>query len=147
MKVTLLALDSVPDDDLAYAVIGARCDGRWIFVRHRDRTTWEMPGGHRELGEAITETAHRELFEETGSTASLMTPVCDYSVLRDGVLSHGRLYHARVEALAGLPAATPGGILRYEIVETTLGEKPPGTLTYPEIQPLLMERLASLPPL
>jgi len=133
MDVAILALDSVSDTALAYAVVGARCDGQWIFVRHRERDTWEMPGGHREPGESIDQTARRELFEETGAVAASMIPVCDYSVLRNGELSYGRLYLGHIKARGALPD--------FEIAEIMLGRTPPGPLTYPEIQPLLMEEL------
>lgn len=39
-----------------------------------------MPGGHREAGENILETAKRELQEETGATKFEIKPICVYSV-------------------------------------------------------------------
>ena len=56
----------VPAGHLAYSVITARFEGKWIFVRHRERTTWEIPGGHIEEGESSDVAASRELMEETG---------------------------------------------------------------------------------
>ena len=58
--------DQALDSDLTFAVIAARYEDRWLLCRHRDRQTWEMPGGHREPGESIYQTAQRELLEETG---------------------------------------------------------------------------------
>jgi NUDIX domain. len=55
----------VPAGHLAYSVITARFEGKWIFVRHRERTTWEIPGGHIEEGESSDVAASRELMEET----------------------------------------------------------------------------------
>ncbi len=45
--------DRVDDGLLRYAVIAARAGGRWVFCRHRERDTLELPGGHREPGEDI----------------------------------------------------------------------------------------------
>ena len=59
--------DRADDGLLRYAVIAARAGGRWVFCRHRERDTLELPGGHREPGEDILETAERELREETGA--------------------------------------------------------------------------------
>ena len=39
-----------------------------------------MPGGHREAGEDILETAKRELQEETGAIKFEIKPICVYSV-------------------------------------------------------------------
>ena len=39
-----------------------------------------MPGGHREAGENILETAKRELQEETGAVKFEIKPICVYSV-------------------------------------------------------------------
>ena len=57
--------DHVDDALLKYAVIIAKHQGKWVFCRHRERDTLEIPGGHREPGETILETARRELAEET----------------------------------------------------------------------------------
>lgn len=43
----------IADSLLKFAVIAARYNGAWIFCRHKERTTWEIPGGHREPKEDI----------------------------------------------------------------------------------------------
>ena len=58
---------------LKYSVIAAQYRGKWIFCRHKARTTWEIPGGHIEPGETSDQAAFRELWEETGLTARLDT--------------------------------------------------------------------------
>lgn len=50
--------DSIDDSMLKFAVIIAKHNGKWVFCKHRERSTWEVPGGHREqskLGKRINE--------------------------------------------------------------------------------------------
>lgn len=72
--------DHVPDELLKFAVIIAKTEGKWVFCKHRERSTYEVPGGHREEGETILEAAKRELREETGAVEFDIRPVCIYSV-------------------------------------------------------------------
>ena len=39
--------DTVDDSLLKFAVIIARAAGKWVFCKHRERDTYEFPGGHR----------------------------------------------------------------------------------------------------
>ncbi len=65
--------------------------------------TWEIPGGHREAGEKIEDTAARELVEETGATSFLLQAISDYSVAFRDQESFGRLYLANVDSIGPLP--------------------------------------------
>lgn len=65
---------------LKFAVIISQSNGKWVFCKHKERDTYEAPGGHREIGEDILETAKRELQEETGATRFDIKPICVYSV-------------------------------------------------------------------
>lgn len=56
--------EDVKDELLRFAVVIAKHDGKWVFCKHKERETLEFPGGHRETGEAITETAKRELWKK-----------------------------------------------------------------------------------
>ena len=92
--------DRVDDRKLRFAVIITRTEGHWVFCKHRDRDTLEVPGGHREPGEGILDTAKRELYEETGAIDFTMEPVCVYSVTApgnfDGQETFGMLFSADV---------------------------------------------------
>ena len=54
--------------------------GKWVFCKHKHRTTWEHPSGWIESGETPLEAAKRELFEETGSIKFDIEPLCDYYI-------------------------------------------------------------------
>lgn len=117
---------------VGFAVIMARHNGKWVFSRHRDRTTWEIPGGHREPGELIDKTAERELYEETGAIKYNLEPICIYSVNTGAKTTYGQLYYAEIIDVGDLPG--------YEICEIMLTDGLPEELTYPQIQPLLFEK-------
>lgn len=121
------------DSLLIFAVIVSRTDGRWVLCKHRDRETYEVPGGHREPGESILETAKRELYEETGALEYDLWPVCVYSVVADGQETYGMLYFAEIRAFEGQ--------LHSEIERIYLMERLPERWTYPLIQPKLIEEV------
>lgn len=50
--------DTVNDELLKFAVIISQSNGKWVFCKHKERDTYEVPGGHREVGEVIFETAN-----------------------------------------------------------------------------------------
>lgn len=72
--------DNVDERLLKFAVIISKTNGKWVFCKHKERDTYEVPGGHRESGEDIFTAAGRELREETGAVDFMMQPVCVYSV-------------------------------------------------------------------
>jgi 8-oxo-dGTP diphosphatase len=123
----------VDDEKLTYVVMGGRYQGEWIFVRHRQRQTWELPAGHIEPGEGPDRAAVRELYEEAGVVNSSLTVISDYSVSEGGKTAFGRLYCAEVNELEPLP--------EHEIEEIKLSRELPSHLTYPEVQTLLFSLL------
>jgi len=135
MMVTVKFYDEIDDDLLKFAVIIAQTNGKWVFCKHRDRNTFEVPGGHREKGEAITDTAKRELYEETGAVDYILKLVCVYSVTAQdnfgGEESFGMLYYADIKTFENE--------LHSEIERILITENPVDQWTYPLIQPKLIE--------
>ena len=124
---------SAEDSLLKFAVIIARSGGKWVFCKHRERDTYEVPGGHREAGETVNQAAVRELQEETGAKEFTIRPVCVYSVLRDDPSSEsfGGLYAAEIDSFEEIHS---------EIEKIVLLDEPPeDNWTYPEIQPELLK--------
>lgn len=95
--------EDTEDKLLEFAVIISKYQGKWVFCKHKDRNTYEIPGGHREKNEDILNTAKRELYEETGATDFEIEKICVYSVTgktrvnQSGKESFGMLYYADIK--------------------------------------------------
>ena len=129
--------EDVDDSLLKFAVIIAKTDNKWVFCKHRDRDTYEVPGGHREDGEEILETAKRELKEETGAVVFDIKPICVYSVKGKtrvnenlGDETFGMLYFADIVSFEALHSEIEKILITDELVDNW---------TYPLIQPRLIE--------
>lgn len=129
--------ESMEDGLLKFAVIVSRTDGKWVFCKHKERNTYEVPGGHREEGESILEAAKRELREETGAVDFDIRPVCVYSVIgknrinESGKEAYGMLYYAEIRKFAEE--------LHSEMECIIVTDEMPEQWTYPLIQPFLIE--------
>lgn len=137
IEVNFYEPSEIKDHLLAFTVIIARTEGRWVFCKHRERDTYEVPGGHRETRETILETARQELREETGAIDFSITPVCVYSVkgktsvnLTDEDESFGMLFAADIFSFEKE--------LHSEIEKIILSDSPVSNWTYPAIQPKLL---------
>ena len=133
-QITVRFYDFVNDEKLKYAVIAAKYQNKWVFCKHKERDTYEIPGGHREQGETIDEAARRELFEETGALQFNLKPICVYAVenAQDQSKTFGMLYFANITEI--------NAELKNEIEKIELFDDLPTSLTYPLIQPFLFER-------
>ncbi len=127
--------ECIEDELLQFAVIISKSRNQYVFCRHRERDTWEIPGGHREIGENIIETAKRELYEETGALEYDIEPICVYSVTEpdpfDGKESFGMLFFSDIRSFETE--------LHREIEKIMITDELPEKWTYPNIQPALMK--------
>ena len=121
---------------MKFAVIISLSNGKWVFCKHKERDTYEAPGGHREVGEDILETAKRELQEETGAIRFDIKPICVYSVTgknsvnETGEETFGLLCFAEITEFSGK--------LESEMEKVELMDELPQNWTYPLIQPKLI---------
>lgn len=128
--------ENIEDRLLKFAVIVAKSNEKWVFCKHKQRNTYEVPGGHREKQESILQTAKRELMEETGAIDFRIKPICVYSVTgknrvnKSGNETFGMLYYADIEKFESE--------LDSEIEKIELLDELPNAWTYPLIQPLLI---------
>ena len=129
--------DNVDDRLLKFAVIISKSNGKWVFCKHKDRNTYEVPGGHREKDEQILDTAKRELKEETGAIDFTIKPICVYSVKGKTRVNEntndetfGMLYFADIHSFEEIHSEIEKIILMDDLVKDW---------TYPLIQPKLIE--------
>ena len=129
--------ESVDDNLLKFAVIISKSMGKWVFCKHSERDTFEIPGGHREPEESILDTARRELKEETGAIEFNIRPVCVYSVTgkndvnKSGEETFGMLFFSEIYSFEAE--------LHSEMEKIVFFDSQPAAMTYPLIQPFLIE--------
>ena len=133
MHIKVHKVGQVNEEDLKFVVICVKHIRQWLLVRHKERTTWEMAGGHIDIGESAQIAALRELYEETGIIKEAIETICDYEVCNDDGSSYGRLFYIDAEELGELPG--------YEIAEVRLFDDFPVNSTYPQIYEKLIAQI------
>lgn len=127
LPVNIYELGSVDESLYTRVVLVSQYNGKWVYCRHKERNTWEIPGGHIEEGESWLEAAKRELYEETGATDAEIEPICVYSISK-----YGLLCYAKINKLEELPK-------EYEIKEVAFFDNEPEELTYAEAHKLFFK--------
>ena len=102
------------------------------MCKHKNRETWEIPGGHIEKGETPESAAKRELFEETGATEFVLVPEFKYSFEINEKKTFSVMYKAVITKMQKLPD--------FEIKEIDFFEKLPNNVTYPDIYAKILKR-------
>ena len=106
---------------LHYAVIVGKYEGKWVLCQHKKRTT-----------------ARRELYEESGAQEFQLYPIGAYGVKQkreaSGLVEEdfGMLYFAQIFSFQPLPQ-------NFEMKRVELFDTLPQEMTYPHIQPFLVE--------
>ena len=95
----------------------------------RDREV-SCPPGHVDEGESVIEAAKRELFEETGALEYTLDKIASYQGEHKGQIVYGMLFIADIKQFGQLPKS--------EIAEKKFFSAIPEDLTYPQIQPQLI---------
>lgn len=127
--------EEIPDENIKFVVICCKYQDKWVWAKHRQRNTYEIPGGHREEGEEVETAARRELEEETGAVRYRIKKIGNYGVYgktianESGKETFGSLFYAEIEECNDIHS---------EIESIALFDELPSKLTYPDIQPLLL---------
>ena len=127
LPVKLYDLNTVSDEELTRVVCVCEYEGKWVYSKHKERHTWEIPGGHIEKGESWQEAAKRELFEETGAVEVEVEPICLYKIS-----TYALLCYAKIKKFSKLPE-------EFEMEEIGLFDDEPDNLTYPDTYHLFFE--------
>jgi len=122
------------DKDLSFCIITAIYNWDRVFVQHKDRKTWEIPGGHKNGNETAYTCAERELKEETWAKIYDIDH-WGYLLLvdEDWNKSYWALYFAQIVELGDLDISS-------EISQIQFFDKMPQNLTYPDDYWLIQQK-------
>ena len=126
LPVVIEELYNLKEKELTRVVCVAKYQDKFIYCKHKERDTFELPGGHIEEGESWEDALKREMYEETGAIDLEYKPVCLYKIS-----TYGLLCYVDVKKLDKLPDS--------EIEKIEFFEDEPENLTYKETHSLLLK--------
>ncbi len=119
-----------------FVIIVSRYNGKWVYVQHKDRDTWELPWGHKEHGERLVVAAKRELYEETGASEFDIKHMGYWSLVDDKNLkTYWAVYFSEVYKFDKMPIS--------EISKKELFESVPENITYPNVHPMIYNKVVT----
>lgn len=127
----------------AGGVVYRQRDGRTEILLCGRPGLWGLPKGAPEAEESLTETAQREVREETGLEVKVGQKIgtIAYNFLRNGVLYHKTVHHYLMRPQGGsLEQHDP----EYEVVQWFSAEEACRTLTYPNEREIVCQALSML---
>lgn len=130
-EINFYDLNAIDKSLYTRVVAVCRYNGKWVYVRQKGKTSWEIPGGHIEEGETWQEAIKRELYEETGAVEFDIEPICVYSISK-----YALLCFAEIKKFENLPNS--------EIEEVGFFEKEPTNLTYPDTHTKMLKKVKEI---
>ena len=132
-EISFHTIEDIQDNDVLYAVVVPRFNDKWVFVRHKESESWEIPSGKRKNHEDIFKTAEKMVIEKTGAKTYTISPICIYSVNRNSGVTYGLLCYSEIIEFGNTSGA--------ESIEVKEFDEIPDNLTYPLIQPELFRKV------
>ncbi len=121
--------------DVANVIVFAKYANKWLFCQHKERETWEVPGGNVECGEELIVAAKRELYEETGAATDDINLICYFFDNR--YRKHFAVFFANIKEINALPESEMARItLLDEFTENTTYKE-----TYDILLPYILKHL------
>ncbi len=129
IPVKLFELNHILDSELTRVIIVSRYKDKWILCKHKEKGTWEVPGGHMEVGEDWLTAAKRELLEETGISNADIEKVCFYKIS-----TYGLICYAEVIDMGN-------NELFHEMDEVALFDELPNNMTYYDTHKMFVDEV------
>ncbi|MGG4481453.1 NUDIX domain-containing protein [Paenibacillus illinoisensis] len=126
-----------PERGIAFVIMVAQFQEKYVVVYNNKRKGWEFPGGTCEPGETPLNAAGRELYEETGAIRFNLEPFGIYKM--NGNL--GMVYYASVEEFNSMSFELPN----HEIGGLKLVDALPSGMSFGEMFYTFLDQWTAYP--